>query len=214
MQPLIEEPLADGQKEQTAKPQDGLDVSDGEDVIELEPEPFYGLETEHCLIREITIADVDALYELYSQPGVTDFIEPLFDREAEIEYRQQYIDNIYQTFGFGLWGVFLKSTGELIGQNGIEYREDFTWDTADLGYVIHPKYRGSGYCKETTIAVLDYARDHTWLDYVQARIRDENTASIHICRGFGFIPTSRMWRDERVYIKPLHGGEVADRIDI
>ena len=174
---------------------------------------FSGIETARCLIREITEDDIDALFNLYAQPGVTDFIEPLYSREEEIEYRRLYVDNIYRVYGFGLWGVFLKTTGELIGQNGIEYREGFTWDTADLGYVIHPLYRGLGLCKETTEAVLKYATDATALDYVQARIRDDNTTSIHVCKGFGFIPTSRMSGDERVYIKPLHGGEVADRID-
>ncbi len=171
------------------------------------------IKTEHCLMREITLDDMEGLFHLYAQPGVTDFIEPLYDWDAEMEYRRLYIENIYNVYGFGLWGVFLNTTGEMIGQNGIEYREGFTWDTADLGYVIDPKYRGLGYCKETTQAVIDFAREHTGLDYIQARIRDDNTASIHICTGFGFIPTSRMSGDERIYVKPLYDGEVADRID-
>ncbi|MBQ7678015.1 MAG: GNAT family N-acetyltransferase [Lachnospiraceae bacterium] len=185
---------------------------DGEDWIELTPEPFGGIETEHCYLRELGPDDIEALFRLYSYPGITEFIEPLYGREEEIRYRQQYIDNIYHVYGFGIWGVYLKSTGELIGQNGIEYREDFTWDTADLGYVISPEHRRKGYCEETTIAVLDYARDHTWLDYVQARIRDANRASIHIRTGLGFIPTHRFSDDERVYVKPLHGGAVEDTL--
>ncbi len=171
------------------------------------------INTEHCLIREITLDDMEGLFHLYDQPGVTDYIEPLYEWDEEVEYRRLYIENIYNVYGFGIWGVFLKSTGEMIGQNGFEYREGFTWDTADLGYVIDPKYRRQGYCRETTEAVIAYAKEHTALDYLQARIRDDNKASIHICTGFGFIPTSRMSDDERIYLKPLWGGEVADAID-
>ena len=39
--------------------------------------PWRVIETERTYLREMTVEDVDALYEIYAQEGMTDFIEPL-----------------------------------------------------------------------------------------------------------------------------------------
>ena len=41
-------------------------------------------ETDRCLIRELSLSDLPALYELYDKPGMTDFVEPLYDYETEL----------------------------------------------------------------------------------------------------------------------------------
>lgn len=50
-------------------------------------------ETDRCLIRELSLSDLPALYELYDKPGMTDFVEPLYDYETELEYQKAYIEN-------------------------------------------------------------------------------------------------------------------------
>lgn len=52
-------------------------------------------ETDRCLIRELSLSDLPALYELYDKPGMTDFVEPLYDYETELEYQKAYIENMY-----------------------------------------------------------------------------------------------------------------------
>ena len=52
-------------------------------------------ETERCLIRELSLSDLPALYELYDKPGMTDYVEPLYDYETELEYQKAYIENMY-----------------------------------------------------------------------------------------------------------------------
>lgn len=159
--------------------------------------------TERCIVREIFPDDIDALFTLYDKPTMTDYIEPLYEREEEIEYRKNYVEQIYRVFGFGMWGVFYKETGELIGVCGIEYREGFTWDTADLGYAIAPEYRRMGICTEVVKQTIAFAREHTSLSYLQARIRDDNTPSIAFATSLGFSRTDQMTDDERVYLLEL-----------
>ena len=49
------------------------------------------LETDRCVLREITVEDVDSLYELYADPLVTQYIEPLYkDRERCPSKRGSY----------------------------------------------------------------------------------------------------------------------------
>ena len=50
------------------------------------------LKTDRLTLREIRVEDVDRLYEIYEGPGITDFIEPLYeDRDEEIVYTRDYI---------------------------------------------------------------------------------------------------------------------------
>ena len=73
-------------------------------------------ETDRCLIRELSLSDLPALYELYDKPGMTDFVEPLYDYETELEYQKAYIENMYGFYKYGMWLVFSRETGKLIGQ--------------------------------------------------------------------------------------------------
>lgn len=80
-------------------------------------------ETDRCLIRELSLSDLPALYELYDKPGMTDFVEPLYDYETELEYQKAYIENMYGFYEYGMWLVFSKETGTLIGRAGLEHNE-------------------------------------------------------------------------------------------
>lgn len=76
-------------------------------------------ETDRCLIRELSLSDLPALYELYDKPGMTDFVEPLYDYETELEYQKAYIENMYGFYEYGMWLVFSKETGKLIAGQGL-----------------------------------------------------------------------------------------------
>ena len=82
-------------------------------------EPWTIAETKRCIIRELTMDDIDALFELYSKPGITDFVEPLYDYDKECEYERAYIEHMYGYYEYGMWLVFSKESGELIGLAGL-----------------------------------------------------------------------------------------------
>ncbi|MCM1537523.1 MAG: GNAT family N-acetyltransferase [bacterium] len=147
--------------------------------------PYTVLETERCLVREITPADVDRLYEIYADPGVTRYIETLYaDETAERSYIRDYIDNIYGFFDYGMWIVVNKGDGQIIGRAGIEPKEDF----AELGYVIALEYQNQGYATEVCRAIVTYAADRLGLPEVYVRVQKENAASLRICEKLHFQP--------------------------
>lgn len=147
--------------------------------------PYTVLETERCLVREITLADVDRLYEIYADPGVTRYIETLYaDETAERSYIRDYIDNVYSFFDYGMWIVVNKEDGQIIGRAGIEPKEDF----AELGYVIAREYQNRGYATEVCRAILTYAADRLGLPEVYVRVQKENAASLRICEKLHFQP--------------------------
>ena len=141
-------------------------------------------ETERCLIRELSLSDLPALYELYDKPGMTDYVEPLYDYETELEYQKAYIENMYGFYEYGMWLVFSKETGKLIGRAGLEHDE--------LGYMIAPELQNRGYATEVCRFIIDYARENTDFEKLHCRIDERNVASVHLAKKLGFVRNAQI----------------------
>lgn len=148
--------------------------------------PWIIAVTERCVIRELTLADMEALFELYSDEEVCRFTENLFDMEEETDYQRAYINNMYRYFGYGIWLVFHKETGELIGRAGLEHREYHEELELELGYLIGTKYQRKGYATEVCRAIVEYAKEEICALGVNCLIEEENTASIALAKKLGF----------------------------
>ena len=144
-------------------------------------------ETDRCLIRELSLSDLPALYELYAKPGMTDFVEPLYDYETELEYQKAYIENMYGFYEYGMWLVFSKETGKLIGRAGLEHDE--------LGYMIAPELWNRGYATEVCRFIIDYARENTDFEELYCRIDERNTASVSLAKKLGFANSGHVDED-------------------
>lgn len=136
-------------------------------------------ETDRCLIRELSLSDLPELYELYDKPGMTDFVEQLYDYETELEYQKAYIENMYGFYEYGMWLVFSKETGKLIGRAGLEHDE--------LGYMIAPELWDQGYATEVCRFIIDYARENTDFEELYCRIDERNEASVRLAKRLGFV---------------------------
>ena len=132
-------------------------------------------ETDRCLIRELSLSDLPALYELYDKPGMTDFVEPLYDYETELEYQKAYIENMYG---------FYEETGKLIGRAGLEHDE--------MGYMIEPELWNQGYATEVCRFIIDYARENTDFEELYCRIDERNEASVRLAKKLGFTNSGHM----------------------
>lgn len=144
-------------------------------------------ETDRCLIRELSLSDLPALYELYAKPGMTDFVEPLYDYETELEYQKAYIENMYGFYEYGMWLVFSKETGKLIGRAGLEHDE--------LGYMIAPELQNRGYATEVCRFIIDYARENTDFEELYCRIDERNEASVRLAKKLGFTNSGHVDED-------------------
>ncbi len=150
--------------------------------------PWMILETERLILREMTVDDVDRLYEIYEGPGITDFTEPLYkDRQEEIEYTKDYIRNMYEFCGYGLWLVIEKDgtkEGRIVGRAGITGREGY--EEAELGYVIEASRQRRGYAAEACRAIVSYARDVLDMSGLNCFVYPGNEASVKLCKLIGF----------------------------
>lgn len=148
--------------------------------------PWDICETERCLVRETVPEDVDSFYRIYSDESITAYMEDLFeDKEEEKQYIRDYIEKVYGFYGFGMWTVCLKETGEVIGRAGLSMREGF--EEPELGYVIGEKWQRQGIAAEVCREILAYGRDELGFERVRALMHPGNTASKKLCHKLGFL---------------------------
>lgn len=147
--------------------------------------PCEVLETKRCLIRETTQEDVEAFYEIYKYPQITEFMEDLYPEvEQEKEYVREYIEKVYGFYDFGVWTIIEKASGEIIGRAGFSYRAGF--DEPELGFVIGVPWQRKGFAFEVCSAVLEYGMEELGFESVNAMVRPQNEASLHLCERLGF----------------------------
>lgn len=147
--------------------------------------PMTILETERCIIREITMEDVDALYEIYKEPSITEFMEDLYPtREQETAYTRDYIKNVYGFYGYGMWIVEKKDTGEVIGRAGVEQHEEE--ECVEMGFVIAHPFQRQSYAYEVCEAILRYAKKELKLNRICCLVKEGNKASLGLCKKLGF----------------------------
>ena len=165
-------------------------------------EPWDITQTPRCTLREMSEKDVDDLYKLYESPLVTRYMEGLFpDKEQEKQYIRDYIKNVYEYYGFGTWLVHRKEDGKLIGRAGFNYRPGF--EEVELGFVIGEPYWRNGYAYEICSHLMEIGRTVYELDTVQALVKKENEASIHLLEKLGFHFKEEIIWDGEVYQRYL-----------
>ncbi len=155
------------------------------------------IETDRLRIRESSGRDFSRIYSMMLSENCGGPEDPVsLDEDEELEKYLAYIHTVYQVFGFGLWTVERKDTGEIIGRCGLQpiADENSPLGRIELGYLIDRPFRGRGYAFEACRAILDFAFDKLDLDEVYAVIDEENEASKQLARKLGFEKTQdRLW---------------------
>jgi RimJ/RimL family protein N-acetyltransferase len=144
------------------------------------------LETERLALFRLTPDDAPFIVELLNDPS---FLRYIGDRGVRTpDAARRYIETgptaSYERFGFGLYRVALKATGEPIGICGLLKRD--TLPDADVGFALLPRFRGRGYAFEAASAVLASAHEAHGLDRVLAITALDNDISITLLGKLGF----------------------------
>ena len=142
------------------------------------------METERLLLREYTPEDFDTLYEILSDPETMRHYPAPFDAERTKRWIDWNLEN-YEKYGFGLWAVVLKETGEFIGDCGITIQNIDGEMLPEIGYHIHKKYWRRGYAKEAAQAVRDWAFQNTEYDTVYSYMKYTNIGSYSTAAAIG-----------------------------
>ena len=134
------------------------------------------IETNRLILREYTLDDFDNLYEIVSDPETMRHYPKPFDEERTRDWIEWNLEN-YKNYGFGLWVVTLKETGEFIGDCGISIQNIDGELLPEIGYHIHKKYWRRGFGSEAARAVRDWAFENTDYNCIYSYMKYTNVGS-------------------------------------
>lgn len=142
--------------------------------------PWTIAETKRLLIRESVMDDLPALMGIYSHEKENPDVVP-FSEQPEGEL-QAYIDRWYPLYGYGLWSLVEKASGQVIGRAGLgECAKGI-----ELSYLIDGTYRRRGYALEAAGAILQYAEEELGAEEIYLRTSDKNAASLSLAHRLCF----------------------------
>lgn len=146
-------------------------------------EPITIADTKRLHIRELSSKDIKDMYDIYQDPAVRKFIPDIDDYlDIEMEKQEAYIRNVYSFYGYGLWGVYSKTSKQLIGRCGIENQIIDGKEEITLSYLLDSRHWGYGYAIECGKAVFEYAKNELDISRIVAVIDCENTRSINTAK--------------------------------
>lgn len=145
------------------------------------------LETERLVLRKMTQADSPALCRILQDEKTMYAYEGAFSDEEV----QQWLDRQlarYARYGFGMWLVVLKETGETIGQCGVTMQPWDGREVLEVGYLFERAHWHHGYATEAARGCMRYAFETLHADEICSIIRDTNTASQNVALRNGLRP--------------------------
>lgn len=142
------------------------------------------IQTKRLILREMTEGDYDALYAVLADPDIMRHYPYTFD-EARVRGWIQKNQERYRVFGFGLWAVCLRETGEMIGDCGLTMQMIRDQIRPEIGYHIRKDQQRKGYAGEASRAVRDWAFQNTPFQQLYSYMKKTNRPSAATARSWG-----------------------------
>lgn len=143
------------------------------------------IETPRLVLRPFSPADAPAVVQLDGDPDVARFMKaPRFSEAEMAEVLSRYAKR-YAEAGYGLLAGVLKTTGTLVGRYGLQRTPLDGVEELELTYATRPDYRGRGYAREATEAILEAAKQEGIARLI-ALIFPDNERSLRLAEGVGF----------------------------
>ena len=152
------------------------------------------IETERLLLREMTEDDFPALYKVLADSDIMKHYPYIFDENKVKNWILRNIER-YRVFGFGLWAVCLKETGEMIGDCGLTMQLINGQIKPEIGYHIRADKQRNGFAKEAAIAVRDWTFNHTPFNIVYSYMTHTNEPSAKTAVSYGCIQVDEFFDD-------------------
>ena len=159
------------------------------------------LETERLYLRQYREEDIDSLHAIFSDPETMAYYPAPFS----LEQTQNWVKKNQQRYkedGFGLWGICLKETNELIGDCGLVKQIVDGKTEIEIGYHINKKYWSKGFASEAAKACKEYGFNELGFKKLISIIDPRNTPSIRVAEKIGFTKEKEVFifgKDHNIY---------------
>ncbi|MFT3910832.1 MAG: GNAT family N-acetyltransferase [Ferruginibacter sp.] len=149
--------------------------------------PFLSATTERTYLRQLTIADTEAIFKLRSDDRVNEFLDR--PRTQSLEEATRFIEKINSGIDkneWYYWAITLREDPSLL--IGTVCLWNFTGDrsVAEIGYELDPAQHGKGIMQEAIKAVLDLSFNKIKLKTIKAYTHINNLNSSKLLEKFNF----------------------------
>ena len=142
------------------------------------------IETERLFLREMTVNDFEALRRVLGDEEIMCHYPYTFDDACIRSWIARNRER-YRIFGFGLWAVCRKDTGELIGDCGLTMQIIDGQIRPEIGYHVRADHQRQGYAREAARAVRDWTFENTPFRAIYSYMKAENIPSIRTAMAYG-----------------------------
>src|SRR5215203_2968714 len=142
--------------------------------------------TPRLVLRWISEDDIDAVYDIFSDPQVMRYWStgPLSNREAAARMQREIAEgNLNDTMM--KWGLALRESNTLMGTTTL-FNLNRDNGRAEIGYALSRSIWGKGYMNEALQALLKHAFEVLEMRRLEADVDPRNTASIRTLERLGF----------------------------
>ena len=143
------------------------------------------LSTERLTLRKMLVGDCYDMNEYARRADVTKYLT--WSPHPSVDYTKEYLAYLshhYELGDFYDWALILKKENKMIGTCGFT-RFFFAHDSAEVGYVINPEYRGQGLVPEALMEVLRFGFSQLGLNRIEAKYMVGNEASRRVMEKVG-----------------------------
>ncbi|MFK4566378.1 GNAT family N-acetyltransferase [Enterococcus sp. UD-01] len=156
------------------------------------------LETERLILRPVSLADAEDMFEYASDEETVVFV---FPQHQTLKETRENIANYFLTEPLGKYGIELKETGKLIGT--IDLRVDEQNSIAEIGYALNKHFWGQGLMPEAGREILRVGFEKLRLIRIFASHDIKNPQSGRVMEKLGMkkegqIANARMWKGQAV----------------
>lgn len=155
------------------------------------------LSTKRLLLRKMKSSDSDSLFQIWSDPEVTRFMN--IDRFTDQKQAKEMImlfDKLSKENTAIRYSIIELESNKIIGSCGYNIL-DFENAKTEIGYEIDKHYWGKGYAPEAISFLIKYAFNDLNLNRIEAKVEPENVNSIKVLKKLSFLFEGTMRKVER-----------------
>jgi ribosomal-protein-alanine N-acetyltransferase len=154
------------------------------------------IETTRLRMRQMTNDDFPGLLSVFGDVEVMRFYPVPFDQQR----MQEWLDwnqRSYSNFGYGLWCLLLRATGEVIGDCGLVNQDVDGVEEIEIGYHVRRDLWGQGLATEAASACRDYGFDVLGRQRLVSLIHPQNVASRRVAEKVGMrLRREVLWKNK------------------
>ena len=149
-------------------------------------EPFPILKTDNLILRQLSVADIGTIFEIFSDDQVTQYYDlETFTNFEQAEKLIAHFQTRYEQREGIRWAITRRMNGEMIGTcgfNGFNRQAS----RAVIGYDLLRSSWGQGATVQAVKGMLEFGFRRLELHRIEAFVDPENAASIRVLEKLGF----------------------------